>query len=282
LQLRRKFVGVGIEAIKRRVLKVSKPTNTKIIEISVTLDDPDNAHKLAKYLAEQAVALNRKLSDGSADDLLKQTRASQQAAALRLKNAQEARNEFSKNEPVSSLDSEVSNAGDLKLDIERHLSEARAEVADLLAQQQSFHPGDGNEAQAQWTAREAAAAQARVATLEGQHRDLSKAMAEKASLLDQRKERREMLDIELKAAHAEFESATTKLNDIQSSAAFRGERLEIMDPGIVPQRPSFPNTPVIVLVSFLAALLSALVYLALRFGYLRMTRFAAASEYSLR
>ena len=35
--------------------------------------------------------------------------------------------------------------------------------------------------------------------------------------------------------------AKNKLADVQSSSAYRAERLEIMDPGVVPQHPSSPN-----------------------------------------
>ncbi len=58
--LQKKFEGTSIEAIKRSVLKVSRPISTKIVEISATLDDPHDAQKLAQHVAEQSVALNRK------------------------------------------------------------------------------------------------------------------------------------------------------------------------------------------------------------------------------
>src|ERR1700733_15309961 len=59
LGLEPRFVGKSIESIKRSVLKVARPTSTKIVEISVTLDDPKNAQRLSQYVAEQTVALNR-------------------------------------------------------------------------------------------------------------------------------------------------------------------------------------------------------------------------------
>ena len=42
-----------------------RPASTKIVEISATLDNPNDAQKLAQHLAEQSVALNRKLDNES-------------------------------------------------------------------------------------------------------------------------------------------------------------------------------------------------------------------------
>src|SRR5579864_5822780 len=46
----------SIEALKRRVLKVDKPKDTKVLEIGATLHDPKIAQQLAQYIAEQTVS----------------------------------------------------------------------------------------------------------------------------------------------------------------------------------------------------------------------------------
>ena len=57
------------------------------------------------------------------------------------------------------------------------------------------------------------------------------------------------------------------LIDIERFAAGKshGERLRIIDPGIVPERPSSPNIPLNVLIAFVAAAFLSLVYLGLAF-----------------
>ena len=47
---------------------------------------------------------------------------------------------------------------------------------------------------------------------------------------------------------------------------YRGERLKIIDPGIVPERPSFPNVPLNIAAAFVLAATCALAYLTLAFG----------------
>jgi uncharacterized protein involved in exopolysaccharide biosynthesis len=49
----------------------------------------------------------------------------------------------------------------------------------------------------------------------------------------------------------------------------RGERLRVIDPGIVPQRPSAPNVPLNVAAALFLALVASMVYLSLRFGFRR-------------
>src|SRR5689334_193502 len=41
----------SVESLKRRVLKVAKLRDTKVLQISATLADPKQAHELAQYLA---------------------------------------------------------------------------------------------------------------------------------------------------------------------------------------------------------------------------------------
>src|SRR5665213_88352 len=61
LGIRRMYAGRSIESLKRSVLVVSKPVNSRVLEIGVTLEDPRKAQALAQYIAEQTVLLNRSL-----------------------------------------------------------------------------------------------------------------------------------------------------------------------------------------------------------------------------
>jgi uncharacterized protein involved in exopolysaccharide biosynthesis len=89
--------------------------------------------------------------------------------------------------------------------------------------------------------------------------------------VEQRKHQREVLDSELQDARAQYESARVRNNDILSSAAFRGERLDIIDPGVVPERPSSPNLPLNVAIAVLMSALGWLLYVAIGFSYARIS-----------
>jgi uncharacterized protein involved in exopolysaccharide biosynthesis len=76
---------------------------------------------------------------------------------------------------------------------------------------------------------------------------------------------------EREAARAAFDSAEKRLEDTRSSAGQRGEQLKVVDPGVVPERPSWPNIPLMLAAAFLVALVASLLYLTmeLSFGFER-------------
>lgn len=277
--LKDKFGTVSIEAVKNSVLKVARPTNTKILEISVTLDNSRDAQRLAQRIAEQSVSLNKKLNDQSADDVLRDARTTLDKATARRHKAAAAKAEIVKAESIDALVNDVANANQVRLAIEKDLGKARAELADMEAEKKTFHDGDGMEEQFKWTLRQIEALRASVASLEAQSTASAKASADSATLLEARRQHRESIDTELRSAIADYEQAKTRLTDAQNSAAYRGERLEIMDPGIVPQRPSYPNTPLSIVVAFLVSTIASLAYLAIRFGYSRAHEYPREPEY---
>ena len=267
--LQKKFEGVSIDGIKRSVLKVSRPMSTKIVEISATLDDPNDAQKLAQHVAEQSVALNRKLDNESSEGLLVEVRKAMESAENRLRTAEQNRDQVARTEGVEVLQNEVTDTNALRLSIEQELGKTRAALADAEAEARTLQ-GSGEPAdRTMFTAREVDAMRARVASLEAQAAALAKRSADAATVLETRRQRREPLDNELHVARADYELATNKLADVQSSSAYRAERLEIMDPGVIPQHPSSPNIPLNVMLAALVSLVLSVGYLALSFGYSR-------------
>jgi hypothetical protein len=79
----------------------------------------------------------------------------------------------------------------------------------------------------------------------------------------------ESLPLALEAAAAEM-----RLQEIRSTAGYRAERLKIFDPGMVPERPSWPNIPLILIAAVLVALVASLLYLTFEFNY-RLEKSAA-------
>lgn len=282
LGLLKQFGGKSVEAIKRSVLKVSRPTNTKIVEISVTLGDPHSAQRLAQHIAEQTVVLNRTLGGKSVEDVLAAAVRNVDDAGKRLSESEHTKEVFLSAQPVEALEKEVEQIHQLLFNAERELSEERTGLARAEAALKGYIPGDGQEEQARWTRREVIALGASIANLTTQIQELDNATKDKAGILETRKQRREALDTEVKLARANYESAKTKLSDAQSSAAYRGERMEIMDPGIVPGRPSFPNPGLNAVVALVVAFIASIVYLAVRFGFGRQADYINLPEYSIR
>jgi uncharacterized protein involved in exopolysaccharide biosynthesis len=269
LKLRNAYRRVPIESLKRQVLRVSKLRDTKILEISATLADPGKAQALAQYIAEQAVGLNKSLDDRSQKDLSEETRRFLEDASHRVRQAEQARNQFLGNSPVVPLEDRIT--GDLKLrsQIQGDLSYATTELAEYEAQ--LAHPsGAPTSATPESLSQGIISERASIEALERQGKELDQSLTKNGLLVEQRKHQREVFDSELQAARAQYESARIKNSEILTSSAFRGERLDIIDPGVVPQRPSSPNLPLNIAIALLMSALGWLLYVAIGFSYSRM------------
>jgi uncharacterized protein involved in exopolysaccharide biosynthesis len=265
LNLRANRPGQSLESFKKRVLRVSKLRDTKILQISATLEDPQKAEALAHYIAQETVELNRTLGRNSERDLTEQASKTLAEATERLKKADQARDAFIAANPVESLVEEVKTENELLARLMRELTETREDLAQYSAQSQA---GAGDDQDL--VKRQIAGTKARIASAEKEIEALKKSLAAKSALLEERKHRRDILDSERQAARAQYELAATKKNDILGTGVFRGERLAIVDPGTVPERPSSPNVPLNVAIALLFSLFASLVYLTFAFGYSRL------------
>jgi len=261
LGIRSRLPGRPIEALKSSVLRISKPASTRILEISATLNDAVAAQRLAQYLAERTVELNRSLETGSTHDLLSQAEAAVHAASGRLDRANRAREQFSLTNQVEALAAEIENMTELRFDLDRDLQETRSRLADVEAR---GNPSQGGESE-----NEIAGLRARIPAIERQELTLAAKIRDEAAHLSDLRERREVLDVEQQSARAEAEAARHKLDEIRTSLSYQGERLSILDPGIVPERPSFPNLPLNVVVSLVLAAVGSAFWIACRYGYQR-------------
>ncbi len=67
-----------------------------------------------------------------------------------------------------------------------------------------------------------------------------------------------------------------------SSAQFHGERLQIVDPGIVPDQPSSPNTLLNLAGALILSLAGSLIWLMIRFSQARLADARAAQALRVR
>jgi uncharacterized protein involved in exopolysaccharide biosynthesis len=231
-----------IESLKKRVLKVSKIRDTKILEISVTLSSPVLAQRCAQFLAEETVKLNRDANAASDQDLLEGASRQLAQAQERFDRARKAMTEASSGQDIEALQADVDSSVEV-------LAKLRSGLADATAA-----GGDGN---------------ARAAALKSQIAELQRDFDKKSAGLSKLAARKEEAQSELESAQFAYTAAFNRTTDLKAGEGSRGERLRIIDPGIVPQRPSSPNIPLNLLVAFVIALTAALAYSATGFAYER-------------
>jgi uncharacterized protein involved in exopolysaccharide biosynthesis len=279
LKLRSIYDREPMESLKKRVLHISKPRDTKILEISVTWRDPVQAQALAEYIAQQTVGLNKALDERSQHDLTAQAGLFLDAAAARVDKAEKARQQFVAENPISGLEDEITGALKLKAQIQSDLSYAKSELAGYQAQEKARLADPESSSSTSTLSEGIVSSRAHIDFLEQEQKDVDQQIAKNSALLEKRKQQRDLLDTELHAARAQYEMASTKNSDIVSSAAFRGERLEIVDPGVTPQRPSSPNVPLNLAIGLLASVLGWLLYASMSYSYSRLSAYRRSPEY---
>jgi len=252
--------GGAIESLKHQVLKVELVRNTRILEISATLPDPRKAQALARFVAEATVEINRTSVSESDQDLLHgvEQQAREVRARLEEKNAEWARAAAS--EPLMGLQAEMEQSAELRSKIEEQVRSAELELADL--NDRSKTAADPGEMQKQ-----AGNSRARLAEMRKQLQELQRQGGERERLLATRQAHRDQLDAERKAAQSSLAAIETRLRDARGEAGFRGERLKIIDPGIVPERPSSPNLPLNIVAALLVGLVLPVLWLTLEMSF---------------
>lgn len=246
----------SIESLKKQVLKVAKLRDTRILEISGTLTDPKLAQRLVQYLAEETVNMSRVESAASDRDLVENASKQTAEARVRVEEAQEASAALSATAPTEALQSEIDSSVDLQGKIQQQLVAAEADAAEYQGQT------DG-----QFAREQLQAARARVALLQKRSDDLARSIQQKSQTLATRIAKRDQLQTEAKIAQSAYEALSNRLRDLEVTAGSHAEQLRVIDPGIVPQRPSSPNIPLNVAAALFLALLSSIVYLSLAFVY---------------
>ncbi len=249
-----------IESLKRRVLQVQLVHNTRIMEISATLPDAGKAQALARFLAEETVAINRASVSESDQDLLRgiEQQAAELRASLRETDASWAK--AISTEPLAGLQSAMEQAADLRSKIEEQVQMVELDIADLTERTKTGpDPAEYRKQESN--------ARARLVELRQQLQGLDRQEAERERLLATRQAHRDQLDAERKAGQTALAGVETRLRDTRSETGFRGERLKVIDPGIVPERPSSPNLPLNVVVALLAGLVLPVLYLSLEMSF---------------
>ncbi len=242
----------SLESFKRRVLRVEKLKDSNVLDIAVTLPDANQAQALVQYLAEETVALDRGIASAGDREILDRSRQQLEAARKDLDQARTEAAAVRASEPV--LDNEVRSLEDRKARAEAQ----RVEANMLLAESSARNDQES-------TAANRAGVAALTADIAAMQRDLETKSAALAAL----RSRIRSADDRLRGAEDTFERAAKHGDEASASAMFRTGQLRIVDPGIVPQRPSFPNLPLATVSAVVVAAALCLVWLTLQFGFMR-------------
>lgn len=259
----RSLVGAtSIESLKKRVLKVGIVRNTRILEIGATLPSPAKSQALAQFLAEQVVALNQSLNAESGHGLVTEVERQKRDAEAQLDRASRAWSQLSSSEPIEDLQVAIQEASKLRLTLQEEMARTRLDLADAASREKGAATDDKGELREQQST-----GQARFDELGKQLAALDNETARKESLVASRAAKRERLSAELDADRKSLAAVEAQLRDARNEAGNYGERMTIIDPGVVPEQPSSPNIPLNLAAALLLGLLLPLVYLAVELNF---------------
>src|SRR5258708_1327852 len=204
--LRDETLSTPVDSLKRRVLKVFKLRDTKLLEISVTLTDPVKAQAMAQFIAEETANLNKSLSRQSDDEFTAEAKRPLAVSLARLNEAEKLMNAEQGRSPVDSLQSELGGLLELKTRLQRELAEANIDRADYLAQDKVQGHGDDSDR----AKRGLAGIGARVETLHKELDGVDKRIVAMEGLLAQRRARLDRLEADRRSARSGYECAVTR------------------------------------------------------------------------
>ncbi len=253
-----------VESWKGSILRVEMPRNTKILEISATLPDAKKAQAMAQYIAQQTVDLSRSLNRASALDTIRDAQAQVTEARARLDRATAEFSRVAAQEPMETLLEDIRSAEVLRNDLERQAAYTEMLIAEARESRGKAGGSPADTLQEQLSEQRLRVLNRRMAVLAGQ-------IAAKQALASERATRRDLLTEERKDAEVNLAAAEARLRDVRTAMSYRGEELRIVDPGIVPERPSFPNPPLIIGAGVLLAAAISLIYLTIEFGFAART-----------
>ena len=261
----------ALEALKRRVLRVEKLKDTKVLQIRVTLPDPRKAQAVAQYLAEETAERNRSVALLNDKRALEDVHAQVEAARAKMEAARkEQARVMSTVQP--ELSQEIRALTEVLQGIEEKSAEASAQAAEMTAREKALRsasPSQEAASEVDYVQEHLAGATARRQELAASETVLKKQLTEKAAEMN-------ALDVRVDAANQQLSDAVTTYRqvegreaDLRGSAGLRTEQLRVVDPGIVPQRPSFPNVPLVLVAALLLSLTVSLGWLSIQYGLTR-------------
>jgi capsular polysaccharide biosynthesis protein len=263
----------AVETLKRRILKVNKIKDSKILQIRVTLPDPKQAQALAQFIALETVKLTHASAQGADRELLQSAEQQLNETRNRYNDALKAYIAFSGKAPVEALQGEIESMQAVSSRTLRAAVEAEADAEEYSLREKMLSANPVAPDQLRAVHEEVAARRGRAVLLRREAQNMQASLLAKGAEFSKGIAGRDHMDKDVTLAQSAMESAATRVREIKSAAGSRGEVLNIIDPGILPQRRSSPNVFLNVVVSVSIALVTSLVYLTLAFG--RRVRYGA-------
>jgi uncharacterized protein involved in exopolysaccharide biosynthesis len=241
-----------IETLRRKVLKVKLQHETRILEVSATLSHPAAASALVHFITEQSIAASHEQAVAADLESMSNLTADLDHARGQLANARAEWVRAAADDMPESIQSAMESAISLEADVRGRENDAEADAGEWQVRAR-----DGQVENRAWAQVQERAAAARRDDYARRRDQIAEEIARDRKLLAERSSGLTLASAELDTARKAFDTAQARVREFAAVAGMRSERMHIVDPGVVPRKPSFPNVPLnIVAAALLAACLS--------------------------
>ena len=171
----------ALSSLKKSILEVDIPRNTKVMEVSATLGDPEKAQAMALYIAQQTVDLSQTANATGDQEQTAQIESLLAAARRRAQEAEHQSMELARSSPAGGLLSELEGLVKARSIVQQDVLLTEVQVAELTAQQQRLKAAadDGSPEQGEAVRPDSQDAEVRLKLLRRQLTDLDRQIASK-------------------------------------------------------------------------------------------------------
>lgn len=256
LGLREAGDGASLAEMKESAIKVEIPRNSRILAIRATLRQPEKAQALAKFLAEATVERNLEIQKKGDELRTSLANSARQAAEERMDRVDEQLRELAAKSPAAGLEAEI---------------EALVWNREIVREELKFLQRRDGEPLPSGSDPKTGGSPLRphIVELRGRIERLDAEIRDKQVLLARAEAKQDALESRRQAARKVLQQADSRLLQEQALEAARGERLQIIQPGLLPDQPSHPRIALYVLAATALALLFALFAVTLQIHFSR-------------
>ena len=278
-QLDRDPYNYNLTSFRRSVLDVQLLKFSKLLSIRIRFGDPQKAHQMALFLAQEATRATEAWREADAEKAIRQAGRDLEGPRARLEEAEKQLENFRRGAREDELARRVQVELENKSEYERQLGSTQVLIPELEARVTVLTARvreTPEKIELDKPVLNPAAQQLR-GLLDGASTSLAGERAKQAALRRSLAEieaplarhQAELVKIQARATeleriyHAAREAltlATNRANDARLGAMARTEQLQIADPGIVPLRPSSPHILLNTLLALVLGLLGAVAY----------------------
>ena len=238
------------------MVNVGLVRNTRLITLSVELDDPVKAADIANHIASEAVTLNGRINMDDAGSAMRFMKEQVASVGADLTRSEQTLMEYKAQSRIKELETDVETLLYTKADLNLRRLDAEVRKREIAAL------GAASDSDAQPVT--AAQLDALIASLDEMLSKVEADLEEKQKILAERELRIEKLLTLFDADQTSYRRVNTRLGENPTRVTEKFQEIRVIDPAIPPYYPEWPKKKLLVIIAGGLAFLAACAFALLR------------------